>query len=179
MPSVTGFTSARTQAIEDAIITSAAVVAGHLIFTRHDGTTFDAGDINGGQQIPHTNLNAVSSTGGTTDSTSFVVLDIPLSVSGFQKYRDDTKLIVEAHTGIYNNDEGGFYEVACRIGATDTVLFNGYGLSGPKSGARQISGLVAATYTISLVYRKGTSGIGTTIEGRVLCRNELVVTETF
>lgn len=44
MATVTGFTAAHMQAIEDATITDADIdISGHLIFTRHDGSTFDAG----------------------------------------------------------------------------------------------------------------------------------------
>ena len=44
MASVTGLTAERTLSIEDAIIVDASINgSGHLILTRHDGTTVDAG----------------------------------------------------------------------------------------------------------------------------------------
>ena len=44
MATITGFTATHMQAIEDATIVDADIdVNGHLIFTRHDTTTFDAG----------------------------------------------------------------------------------------------------------------------------------------
>jgi hypothetical protein len=179
MPSVTGLTAERMQAIEDAVIESAAIVAGHLIFTRHNGSTYDAGDVNGGQQIPHIGYNAVQANSGQSQSTSFVALGVPLTVSGFQKYRADTKLVVQAFTGVYNNLSDGFYEVACRISGTDTVLFNGYGPDDSKAGLRVITGLAAGTYSISLVKRTGLDGVGIAIDGSNFTRNELMVTETF
>lgn len=47
MASVNGFTAERMQAIEDETIVSAAVVGGHLILTRHDTVTVDAGPVIG------------------------------------------------------------------------------------------------------------------------------------
>ena len=84
MPSITGYTASRTQAIEDAIITSAAVVGGHLIFTRHDGSTYDAGDIRGGEQIPHTKVATVNSTNGGTNSSTFVNFNVLLLLLVFK-----------------------------------------------------------------------------------------------
>lgn len=47
MATVTGVTADRMQEILDGTIASAAVVAGHLILTRFDGTTVDAGSVIG------------------------------------------------------------------------------------------------------------------------------------
>ena len=44
MATVNGFTAEHMQAIEDATVVDADIdISGHLIFTRHNGTTFDAG----------------------------------------------------------------------------------------------------------------------------------------
>lgn len=45
MATVTGLTAARMAEIVDASIESAAIVGTHLILTRHDNTTVDAGDV--------------------------------------------------------------------------------------------------------------------------------------
>ncbi len=51
MATVTGFTAARMLQIENNAIVSAAVVNGRLILTRNDGTTFDAGLVQGTQGL--------------------------------------------------------------------------------------------------------------------------------
>ena len=177
MPSITGYTATRTQAIEDAIITSAAVIGGHLIFTRHDGSTYDAGDIRGGEQIPHTKVQTVTSGASGTTATGFVNFPVALAVSGFQKYRADTKLVIHMDTDVYNSDVFGVYEVAVLIGSTHTVIFSGYGHDSSKSGIKEITGLAAGTYTITGRYRRGVSG--TAYQGHSGTRTCLQVTETF
>lgn len=47
MATATGYTAARMKAIEDSCITSGAVLLDHLVLTRHDGTTIDAGNVRG------------------------------------------------------------------------------------------------------------------------------------
>ena len=45
MATVTGFTAARMQAIEDQAIVSGSVSSGDLILSRHDGSTINAGSL--------------------------------------------------------------------------------------------------------------------------------------
>ena len=47
MGTVTGYTAEHMKAIEDEVIVSAAVVGNNLILTRHDGTTINAGNVQG------------------------------------------------------------------------------------------------------------------------------------
>lgn len=47
MATVTGMTAARMQAIEDESIVNGVVTAGHLILSRHNGTTIDSGSVIG------------------------------------------------------------------------------------------------------------------------------------
>lgn len=47
MTTVTGMTAARMQQIEDESIVNGAVTGGHLILSRHDGTTIDSGSVIG------------------------------------------------------------------------------------------------------------------------------------
>lgn len=47
MATVTGYTAERMQEIEDAAITSGAVVGDNLVLTRHDGTPITAGNVRG------------------------------------------------------------------------------------------------------------------------------------
>lgn len=49
MATVTGLTAERMRAIEDASVIDGEVIADHLILTKHDGTTIDAGSIVGPQ----------------------------------------------------------------------------------------------------------------------------------
>jgi len=180
MPNVTGFTAASTQEIEDAIITSAAVVGGHLIFTRHDGSTYDAGDIRGGEQIPHSKAVQVISAGGYTDLTTFNALDVPLVVSGFQKYRADTKLLIQVDTGFFCDDGAGSWEAAIWMaGVNKGVIMNGTGLLDQKSASKELTGIAAGTHTIHIYYRMGAGSPGTLFEGTAGNRNSLLVTETF
>lgn len=51
MATVTGLTAERMRAIEAACITAGAVNLDNLILTRHDGTSFDAGNVRGPQGI--------------------------------------------------------------------------------------------------------------------------------
>lgn len=46
MPTVTVFTAERMKEIEDGTVVNGEIVDGHLILTRHDTTTIDAGPIN-------------------------------------------------------------------------------------------------------------------------------------
>lgn len=48
MATVTGYTAAKMQQIINATITAAAIVAGHLILTKGDGSQVDLGNIQGG-----------------------------------------------------------------------------------------------------------------------------------
>jgi microcystin-dependent protein len=47
MATITGFTAARMQEIEDETIVDAEIVGGNLILTKHDGTTVNAGPVVG------------------------------------------------------------------------------------------------------------------------------------
>lgn len=47
MATITGLTAARMLEIEDASIIDGEIVSGHLILTKHDGTTIDAGPVVG------------------------------------------------------------------------------------------------------------------------------------
>ena len=51
MPTVTSFTAARSQAIEDGAIVDGTVSGDNLILIRHDGSTIDAGSVRGPQGI--------------------------------------------------------------------------------------------------------------------------------
>ena len=179
MPSITGFTSARTQEIEDAIIVGASIVGGHLILERNDGAEIDAGDVRGGEQIPHSSSTQVTAATpvGTTLST-FNNLQVPLSVSGFVKHRADTKLICEYAGSIVNDDALGQYEVAINLGGVNRVIANGFSTGGQKSGILTITGIAAGTYTINVHYRRVNS-TGTVLDGYLGARNALKVTETF
>ncbi len=181
MTVINGFTAEHTQELIDSMIVGGSVVGGDLHLAQYDGGVINAGDIRGGEQIPHskTTMVAVGSTALYTNLSTFNSLGVNLAVSGFVKYRADTKLCVEVHTGVYNDDDLGFYEVAVLLGVTDYVMFNGYSNLGSKSGAREISGIAAGTYTLTAKYRRGTSGIGTVYDGTPAARNCLKVTETF
>ena len=66
MATVTGFTAARMQEIEDAVIVGAEVVDGDLILTLHDSSTVNAGSVLGpGLQ----SVNAQTGTTYTVDGT--------------------------------------------------------------------------------------------------------------
>lgn len=49
MATITGLTADRMKSIEDATVVDADVVGGHLILTRHDGSTVDTGPVTGPQ----------------------------------------------------------------------------------------------------------------------------------
>lgn len=49
MATVTGYTAARMQAIEDSAVVDGVVVGDNLILSRHDGSTIDAGSVRGPQ----------------------------------------------------------------------------------------------------------------------------------
>lgn len=78
---VTGFTAARMQAIEDATIVSADVVNNELILTRHDNTTVNCGPVfefNAGSRLTWT---GGSSIGYTTTGPESVVTAAPGSLT--------------------------------------------------------------------------------------------------
>lgn len=52
MATITGLTAARMQEIEDASVVAGAIINGHLILTKHDGTTIDAGPVVGAAGPP-------------------------------------------------------------------------------------------------------------------------------
>jgi len=177
MVSITGFNAARSQEIEDASIIGGTVVGGDLILTRHDGGEVNAGDIRGGEQIPHSNIVQVTSTGSTTSST-FSNFASSLAVASFVKYRDDTKLHVEFTGGIYTPDTFTQYEVAIYIDSVNRIVVNDFGASGGKAGMMQITGLAAGTYTCTARKRRVT-GSGTVYEAHAGGKSSLKITETF
>lgn len=65
MASVTGYTAARMQAIEDQAIVDGSVVGDNLILERHNGTTINAGSVRGPGGPP----GPSGSVGGTLGST--------------------------------------------------------------------------------------------------------------
>lgn len=187
MPSVTGFTSERTKAIEDAMITSATVNAsGLLIFTQFNGHTLEAGLLMP-PQIPHTNAQAIMLTAAPTSRSLSAITAFTNPVSlVITKLKADTKLIVQAYTNVWNTNPMALYEVWSRVTVTglstphDTVLFTGPGTSGAKSGARAITGIPAGSVTVSLMMKCGnTPVLGEVSEGYIYTRNELLVTETY
>src|SRR4051794_26135274 len=52
MPTITGLTAERMQEIIDAVIVDADVVGTHLILTKEDGSTIDAGVVKGDPGVP-------------------------------------------------------------------------------------------------------------------------------
>jgi hypothetical protein len=179
MVTVSGFTVAKSQEIEDAIIVGASIVAGNLIFERHDGSTFSGGSVQGGQPIPHSSAVTVTcgSPVGTTSSV-FNGFDTPVSVSGFQKYQAGTKLIIEAATGVWGNTVDTDYEIAVSISGFYHVIAKGEYNVGQRSGILQLTGVAAGTWSPTLYYRR-TAGSGTVYDGIAGAKNCLKVTETY
>lgn len=70
MTTVTAFTAARSQAIEDNSIVDGNVVGGHLILTTHDGTDIDAGSVAGPIGPPGTGWIICTSTTRPTGLSS-------------------------------------------------------------------------------------------------------------
>lgn len=68
---VTGYTAAHTQDIEDATIVGAAIVANELILTRHDSTTINLGNVKG----------ATGSAGFTPDLRGLSVSTLAVTVA--------------------------------------------------------------------------------------------------
>ena len=179
MTVINGYTAEHMQALIDSMIVGGSVVGGDLILEQHDGGEVNAGDIRGGQQIPHTKATTVNSTGSESGSTSMVNFGVGLSIAGFVKYRADTKLILEIATGVFNDDALGYYEVGISIGGTVYEMFNGYSDVGAKSGIYELPGLAAGTYTLTAKKRCGLSSVGNVSDGTAGARNSMKVTETF
>lgn len=70
MATVTGFTAARMQAIEDQAIVSGSVSSGDLILSRHDGSTINAGSVIG----PPGPTGPPGSLGGTVGSSDNAIV---------------------------------------------------------------------------------------------------------
>lgn len=84
MATVTGYTAARMQEIEDSAIVDGVIVGDNLILTRHDGATIDAGDVRGPQGDPgSTGDTAVAIVTSTTRPSS--------PYDGLIIYETDTK----------------------------------------------------------------------------------------
>lgn len=85
MGTILGYTAERMQAIEDEAITSAVVNgSGHLILTRHDGGTVDAGSVIGPTGPPGTSVTVCTSSTRPTGGSLFTGLFI---------YETDTKFV--------------------------------------------------------------------------------------
>lgn len=77
MATITGLTAAAMQAIRDGVIVDADVVGGHLILTKHDATTFDAGVVTG--PMPDMQAHSVTSLVLSNGATKVLDLDTPMN----------------------------------------------------------------------------------------------------
>ncbi len=122
MGTVTGFTSARMLAIENATIVDADVVGDNLIFERHDSTTFDAGNVRGAAGTNGTNgVNAPAVLAATTAN---VTQSGTMTVDGVSLVAGDRILCKDQTTAAQN----GIWVVAAgawaRAADADTALEN-------------------------------------------------------
>lgn len=88
---VTGFTASRMQEIEDSAVVGAEVVGDDLIMTRHDTSTFNAGNVRGavGPQNPDGNpAGAIIMGGWATAPVGYLFLDGTLIAGGVATYPD-------------------------------------------------------------------------------------------
>jgi hypothetical protein len=137
MATVTGFTAERMQTIEDETIVSAAVIGGHLICTRHDGATFDAGSVVGpaGPTGPSGGTSIVVCTSGTRPAGGSLF-------AGLMIYETDTKTILmyDGSAWVETNSLGAWnsYAVSFKGGASVVTVGNGTRISRWKRQGRLI-----------------------------------------
>ena len=119
MGTITGYTAARTQQIEDSAIVNGSVVAGKLILTRHDTTSFDAGSVVG--PIGLTGLTGANGT-GITSITVCTSTTRPTGAArwiGIMIYETNTKLLY-TWDGVAWIYAGGVY--ICTSGTRPTPI---------------------------------------------------------
>lgn len=144
MASVTGYTAERIQEIEDNNIVSAAVVGGHLILTKFDGSTVDAGVVTG----------ATGGVGPTGPAASFAGYKEPFLDKG------NVSGVVTLDWSLYNN---------WKITPTGAITINFTNF--PAAGYFQGGSIVFANSTYAITWPAGTKfpdGVAPVLSGETL-----------
>lgn len=87
MATINGYTAEKMQEIMNEVIENASIIAGHLILTRHDGSTVDVGNVQGPQGI-----QGPEGPSGLTNFTSTTRPSSP--ADGRMIYETDTKRVM-------------------------------------------------------------------------------------
>lgn len=114
-----------------------------------------------GHDVPHSTVTRVQMTGtrNTSSTTYGAIPTQPVNVSSFVKHRADTKIIARIDaTNVFRNTSAGNIYFGVYNGTTTTdvcmtfhaaTAFDSIGVS----GAAQITGMAAGTYTFSVYWR--------------------------
>lgn len=177
MATVTGYTSAREQAIEDGTVVSGTVNgSGHLILTKHDTSTVDAGYVVGPQGATGATGSAgTNGTNGTNGAgfTSGMLMpfagDVAAIPSGFllcdgaSVLRSTYAALFTAIGTLYGSVDGTHFNLPNLVGAFPRGVASSPGGTGgaathshPLSDAGQAA-IIAVTATPSLIERRVTS----------------------
>lgn len=130
--------------------------------------------------IPHSSVSSTPVTSNTsTTSATFVNFASRVIVSNFVKYRNDTKLVVEAAFCTTNDQGLGGWATGVNFNAADTEIAQGIAGTGNRAAFYEFTGVNAGTYTFEL-RRRRTNGVGNVRDGdNGFAINSLKVTETY
>lgn len=157
MATVTGLTAARMQEIIDETIFDGAVVGGHLILTRHDGSTVDLGQVQGEQGVagpvgPSGPAGAVGPAGPAGPQGVAGPVGPAPSFAGYEEpYFDfgNVNGLVTIDLNLYNNWR------LVPVGAVTLAFANL-----PAAGVMQSVSLLIANSTYSITWPGGTKFAG-------------------
>jgi hypothetical protein len=151
----TGYTADHMSVIEAACIVSGAVVADHLILTRNDGTTIDAGNVRGSQGIQ--GVKGDTGAQGPGNATDTQVASFINLVGGQSQAAVDARVQLNRTTTDWNNEKTGGYVYGANtaLNSPASAAFVGRVLTGPTSNqvVQEVWQLSSATTAPNSWYR--------------------------
>ena len=129
----TGYTADHMGLIEAACIVSGAVVGDHLILSRNDGTTVDAGNVRGSQGIQGVKGDAgPAGPGNATDTQVAALINTAASSS---QLAVDARVQFTRTTTDWNNEKtvGFVYGASTALNSPASAAFAGRVLTGPTT----------------------------------------------